>query len=96
MTITTYRLEANELNADFLKALKLLYKGKTISITVKEEMDETEYLLASEANRDMLKEALEAEEGYAFTPDEFENFVKAVEKGQRPDGGQLKKVKLPK
>ena len=55
---TTYHLSANDLTTDFLKSLRTLYKGKTISITVEAEMDETEYLLASEANRNMLEESL--------------------------------------
>jgi PHD/YefM family antitoxin component YafN of YafNO toxin-antitoxin module len=55
---TTYRLAANELSEDILTTLKKLYKGKTISITVEEEFDETEYLLKSEANRQMLLESI--------------------------------------
>ncbi|MCL4481781.1 MAG: hypothetical protein M1445_04015, partial [Bacteroidetes bacterium] len=55
---TTYHLSANDLSVDFLKSLKSMYKGKTISITVEPEMDETEYLLSSEANRKMLLESI--------------------------------------
>ncbi|MCL6100916.1 MAG: hypothetical protein M1292_00265 [Bacteroidetes bacterium] len=61
---TTYHLSANDLSVDFLKSLKSMYKGKTISITVEPEMDETEYLLSSEANRKMLLESIkQAENG---------------------------------
>jgi len=55
---TTYHLSANDLSVDFLKSLKSMYKGKTISITVEPEMDETEYLLSSDANRKMLLESI--------------------------------------
>jgi PHD/YefM family antitoxin component YafN of YafNO toxin-antitoxin module len=55
---TTYHLSANELSEDILNSIKSLYKGKTISITVEPEMDETEYLLSSEANRKMLIESI--------------------------------------
>jgi len=66
--ITTYHLNTNELTTDFLKAIKSMYKGKTISITVEAEMDETEYLLASEPNRNMLHESLkQAEKGELIT-----------------------------
>lgn len=61
---TTYHLSANDLSEDFLNSLKSLYKGKTISITVEPEMDETEYLLSSEANRKILLESIkQAENG---------------------------------
>lgn len=61
---TTYHLSANDLSGDFLKSIKSLYKGKAISITVESEMDETEYLLASEPNRKMLLESIkQAERG---------------------------------
>ena len=57
-----FRLNANQLDIKFLNSLKALFKDKTISIIVEEEMDETEYLLASEANRDMLLKSLEQAE----------------------------------
>ena len=65
---TTYRLSANELSTDILAALKKLYKGKTISITVEEEIDETDYLMKSEANRQMLLESIkQAKNGELIT-----------------------------
>ena len=42
---TSFHLKANELNEDFLKSVKALFKSKRISIIVEEELDETEYLL---------------------------------------------------
>ena len=66
--ITTYHLNTNELTVDFLKAIKSLYKGKTASITVEDEIDETEYLLASETNSNILHESLnQAEKGELIT-----------------------------
>ena len=66
---TTYHLSANDLTADFLKSLRTLYKGKTISITVEAEMDETEYLLASEANRKvLLRRIKDVQEGENLIP----------------------------
>ena len=52
--ITAYHIKANELSVDFINALKTLFKDKDLVITVEAEMDETEYLFASEANRKML------------------------------------------
>lgn len=50
---TVYHLEADDLNSDFLEALKMLFKGKSLEIVVS-EFDETDYLLRSEKNRDRL------------------------------------------
>lgn len=53
---TTYRLHADELDADFIEALKTLFKGKEIEIIVS-EVDETAYLFQSEANKTRLLQA---------------------------------------
>ncbi len=50
---TVYHLEADDLNSDFLEALKMLFKGKSLEIVVS-EFDETDYLLRSEKNKDRL------------------------------------------
>lgn len=53
---STYRLKANELDEQFMAGLKATYKDKDIEIIVY-EVDETEYLLKSEANRERLMQA---------------------------------------
>ncbi len=55
---TVYRLNANELNNQFIEALKTLFKDKDIEITVS-EVDETAYLLQSKANRERLLQAVQ-------------------------------------
>ena len=55
---TSFHLKANELNEDFLKKLQYMFKSKAISITVEEEVDETEYLLSTAANRKHLDDAI--------------------------------------
>lgn len=52
-----YRLKANELDLRFLEGLKAAYKDKEIEIIVS-EVDETEYLLKSEANKQKLMQAI--------------------------------------
>ncbi|HBX53232.1 MAG TPA: hypothetical protein DEH02_19410 [Bacteroidales bacterium] len=62
---TTFNIKVSDLDMNFLKALKTLFKNKeSISITVESEMDETEYLLSSDANRKILEQSIaEAERG---------------------------------
>jgi antitoxin YefM len=55
---TTYRLNASELDQGFLDALKATFQGKEIEIVVY-EVDETAYLMASEANRKKLLKAID-------------------------------------
>lgn len=56
---TIYRLNARELDNQFLEALKILFADKEIEIIVT-ELDETAYLLGTPANRKRLLQALEA------------------------------------
>lgn len=55
---TTFHINANELNETFVKGIKAMFKSKRISIIVEEELDETEYLLSSAANRKMLEKSI--------------------------------------
>ena len=56
---TTYRLKANELSSDIIKALKNIYHDRQIEITISEVVDETEYLLSTAANREHLLTAID-------------------------------------
>jgi antitoxin YefM len=53
----TYRLRADELDANFLEGLKKLFQAKEIEIVVS-DLDDTEYLLGTPANRDHLLAAV--------------------------------------
>ena len=50
---STYRLNANELDDQFLEGLKTTFQDREIEIVVY-EVDETDYLMKSEANRERL------------------------------------------
>lgn len=55
---TTYRLHINELDTNFIEALKVLFKDKEVEIIVS-EIDETAYLFQSVANKQRLLQAVE-------------------------------------
>jgi antitoxin YefM len=54
---TIYRLNADDLDANFLESLKAAFPHKEIEIAIG-EADETEYLLRSPANRERLLQAV--------------------------------------
>lgn len=55
---TVYRLKASEIDQKFIDALKATFQDREIEIVVY-EVDETAYLLASEANRSRLLRAVD-------------------------------------
>ena len=55
---TVYRLKASELDQNFIEGLKATYQDRDIEIVVY-EVDETAYLMASEANKNKLIKAVE-------------------------------------
>ncbi len=62
--VTTYRLHVNELSVELLNSIKAAFKDKTVEIVVSDAVDETEYLLSTEANRQHLDASMkELEEG---------------------------------
>jgi antitoxin YefM len=61
---TSYRLNASELDHDFLESVKALFQDKEIEIVVydvdeEDEQDETAYLAQSEANHRRLIKAMQ-------------------------------------
>lgn len=56
---TTYHLQEEELNEEFLNSVKKLFKNKRLTISIAEELDETEYLLKSSSNVRRLQESIE-------------------------------------
>lgn len=75
---TLVRIKAEELNKTFLDFIKQSFKGKRIAVHVYEddEIDETEYLLSTEANKKHLEKSIaEIKEGKGinFTLNELKN-----------------------
>jgi len=65
---TTYRLNSKELSNDIIKSIKDAFGDKEIEITVTDAIDETEYLLSTEANKKHLYKSMqELEQGKGVT-----------------------------
>lgn len=56
--ITIYRLNADELDDNFIESLRAIFKHKQIEIAVS-EFDETEYLKRSAVNQKCLLDAID-------------------------------------
>ena len=54
----TYSISRDELNADFIEAIKRTFKTEKVFIQIDEVMDETEYLLSTPANKDFLEKSI--------------------------------------
>ena len=56
---TSYHFKsAAEINPDILEAIKAVFKGKPVVITVEEESDETAFLLSDPVNKKMLVDSI--------------------------------------
>ncbi|MBW4652534.1 MAG: hypothetical protein KME20_05755 [Kaiparowitsia implicata GSE-PSE-MK54-09C] len=55
---SSYRLNARDLDQQFIESLKTLFQGKEIEIIVY-EVDETDYISRSETNQSRLLQAIE-------------------------------------
>jgi hypothetical protein len=76
--ISTYHINEKELTKEFLKNIKSLLKNKSITLTIAEELDTTEYLLASTANKKHLQKAttdLQKGKGKVMTLDQLKKFA---------------------
>lgn len=57
---TTFELSAEEWNEEFFQKVKTLFNSERIRVSTEPaEMDTTEYLLSTEANRKALQESIE-------------------------------------
>lgn len=60
---TTYHLSsADEITIDIIEAIKANFKNKPIMITVEEEIDTTNYLMSSAANKNILKQSIDQDQ----------------------------------
>ena len=57
--ITTYKLNSRDLSTDLIKSIQEAFKDKEIEIIVTDQVDETEYLLSTESNKNHLYKSIE-------------------------------------
>jgi len=73
-----YKLNINEIDNSFLDALKKLFKGKQVIISVTSVEDETALLSSYEANKLHILNNLVAEPSASFKGDEFQKYISQV------------------
>lgn len=71
-----FKIKPTEFNEKLFKNLKKMFEGKTVTLTISTDLDETDYLNANPANRKNLLENIAQEPTVSFTPDEFDKHVK--------------------
>lgn len=80
---SSFHIKTSELDENFIKGIKALFKSKRIAITVEEYLDETKYLLSTEANRKHLEEALKSKAKSSFTFDDFKKHTANLKSGKK-------------
>ncbi|MCY7349674.1 MAG: hypothetical protein LH606_03290 [Cytophagaceae bacterium] len=69
----TFELSTEEWDEAFFKQVKTLFKSGRIRVSIEpEEMDTTEYLMSTEANRNALEESIEQAQRGEFIPFDLE------------------------
>jgi hypothetical protein len=74
----TLKLRVSELDDRLIQKIKNLFEGKSVTITITTEDDETSYLLSSKANEDFLMSSLAEEPSVTFSVEEFEKKSKEL------------------
>jgi hypothetical protein len=58
--VSTFQINEAELDNNFVKALKSMFKNRNLTLTIEaEDMDTTEYLLSNPINKERLLKAVE-------------------------------------
>jgi hypothetical protein len=70
-----FKIQSKEFDESLFLQIKKLFEGKSMTIIISTEMDETEYLSAYPANKKHLLENMACEPSISFTAEEFEKHV---------------------
>jgi len=73
-----FKIQPKELDEKLFHQIKKMFEGKSVTITISTEMDETEYLTANPANKKHLLENIVSEPTVSFNADEFEKHVEEL------------------
>jgi hypothetical protein len=73
-----FKIGPQELDEKLFLQIKNMFNGKSVTITISTEMDETEYLTANPANKKHLLESIASEPVVSFNSDEFEKHVEQL------------------
>ena len=73
-----FKIEHTEFNQKLFQNIKNMFEGKNVTITISTELDETDYLNATQANRKHLLESIAQEPTVKFTPEEFDKHVEKL------------------
>jgi retron-type reverse transcriptase len=58
--VSTFQINESELDNNFVKALKTLFKNRNLTLTIEaDEVDTTEYLLSNSVNKERLLKSAE-------------------------------------
>lgn len=74
----TFKINADELSDRLLQAIKEMFKGKAVTITITSETDDSAYLTSNLANRKHLEDSMVSEPVIKFTGPEFEEHVREL------------------
>ena len=72
---TSFKIQPAEINEQLFQKIKKMFEGRTVTITITTEMNETDYLSANPANKKHLLENIAQEPTVKFTPEEFDKHV---------------------
>ena len=84
----TFKIKAEEFNESLLNKIKKMFEGKSVTITITTETDETAYLTASSANKEHLMKSIASEPTVCFTSEEFEKHVEELLKKSDTTSGK--------
>ncbi|HZK08101.1 MAG TPA: hypothetical protein VFC92_07855 [Bacteroidales bacterium] len=70
-----FKLNVKQIDGAFVEAIKKMFNEKDVIIRISTPLDETEYLLSSEANERHILENSVAEPAMQFTAEEFRKYA---------------------